>query len=68
MSKEEATLLAGAPELTTREEAPMQMAARQFWPAIKQHAKEMWVYPGGWQFYFDGDRLVDLTVFGKPPL
>jgi hypothetical protein len=68
MSKEEATLLAGAPELTTREEAPMQMAARQFWPAIKQRAKEMWVYPGGWQFYFDGDRLVDLTVFGKPPL
>jgi hypothetical protein len=35
---------------------------------VKRHAGEMWVYPGGWQFYFDTDRLVDLTVVGKPPL
>lgn len=68
MTKEEVTLLAGLPEEATRDEAPMQTAARQFWPAVKQRAKEMWVYPGGWQFYFDDDRLVDLTVFGKPPL
>ena len=68
MSKEEVALLAGTPKETTQEEEPMRTAARQFWPAVKQRAKEMWVYPGGWQFYFDGDRLVDLTVFGKPPL
>jgi hypothetical protein len=68
MSKEEVALLAGTPKETTQEEAPMRTAARQFWPAVKQRAKEMWVYPGNWQFYFDGDRLVDLTVFGKPPL
>jgi hypothetical protein len=68
MSKEEVALLAGAPKDTTEEKEPMRTAARQFWPAVKQRAKEMWVYPGGWQFYFDGDRLVDLTVFGKPPL
>jgi hypothetical protein len=68
MSKEEVALLAGTPKETTQEEEPMRTAARQFWPAVKQRAKEMWVYPGGWQFYFEGDRLVDLTVFGKPPL
>ena len=37
-------------------------------PTIKERATEMWVYPGGWQLYFDADRLVDLTVVGKPPL
>jgi hypothetical protein len=61
-------LLAGAPSGITREEARMQAASRQFWPAIGQRAKEMWTYPGGWYLYFDGDRLVDLTVTGKPPL
>ncbi len=68
MSREEVMLLAGAPYEATRDEAQMQAAARQFWPAVKQRAREMWVYPGGWQFYFEGDRLVDLTVAGKPPL
>jgi len=46
----------------------MREGARQFWSSIKEHATEMWVYPGGWQFYFQADRLVDLTVVGKPPL
>jgi len=68
MSREEVVLLVGAPDETTRGETEMQAAARQFWPAVKRHAGEMWVYPGGWQFYFDTDRLVDLTVVGKPPL
>ncbi len=68
MSREEVMLLVGAPYEVTRDEAEMQAAARQFWPAVRQHAWEMWVYPGGWQFYFDSDRLVDLTVAGKPPL
>lgn len=68
MTKEEVMLLAGVPYEETEDGAQMQAAARQFWPAVKQRVKEMWIYPGGWQFYFDGDRLVDLTVFGKPPL
>jgi hypothetical protein len=46
----------------------MATAARQFWPAVGQRAREMWSYPGGWFLYFDGDRLVDITVTGKPPL
>lgn len=68
MTKEEVVLLAGPPDDRTTDETRMREAARQFWPAVQQRAREMWVYPGGWQFYFDGDRLVDLTVFGKPPL
>jgi hypothetical protein len=68
MAKDEVTLLAGAPTAATEDQGQMRAAARQFWPAVSQRAKEMWTYPGGWQFYFDGDRLVDLTVAGKPPL
>jgi len=68
MNKEEVMLLAGAPYEETGDEEQMQAAARQFWPAVRVRAKEMWVYPGGWQFYFASDRLVDLTVAGKPPL
>ena len=68
MSKEEIVLLVGAPDETTQDAAQMQAAARQFWPEVRRHAGEMWVYPGGWQFYFDADRLIDLTVAGKPPL
>jgi hypothetical protein len=68
MSKEEVTLLVGRPEVVSTDVVTMEKGARQFWPVIKERAGEMWVYPGGWQFYFAGDRLVDLTVSGKPPL
>jgi hypothetical protein len=68
MTKEEVVLLAGVPSDATPDEGRMQAAARQFWPAVKEHATEMWLYPGGWQLYFEADRLVDLTVLGKPPL
>ncbi len=68
MSKEEVTLLVGAPDGITFDEGTMRAAAQQFWPEVKQRAQEMWRYPGGWQFYFQGDRLVDLTVFGQRPI
>lgn len=68
MSKEEILLLVDAPQATTGDEAVMRVAAKKFWPEIQQRAKEMWLYPSGWQFYFAGDRLVDLTVAGQPPL
>ena len=68
MSKEEVTVLLGPPDATTTEEAAMQAGAKQFWPEVKMRAKEMWVYPAGWRLYFEGDRLVDITVLGKPPI
>jgi hypothetical protein len=68
MTGDEVTLLLGAPSVRTDDGARMATAAGHFWPAVGQHAREMWTYPGGWSLYFDGDRLVDITVTGKPPL
>jgi hypothetical protein len=68
MTGDEVTLLLGTPSARTDDVASMATAARQFWPAVSQGATEMWAYPGGWSLYFDGDRLVDITVAGKPPL
>lgn len=66
MTREEVTLLAGSPDAATIDVAAMEAAAKQFWPQVGEQAKEMWVYPAGWRLYFDGDRLVDMTVAGKP--
>ncbi len=68
MTKEEVTLLAGLPEAIVADEAQMETVAKQFWPEVRKSAKEMWTYPAGWQFYFDSDKLVDLTVTGTRAL
>ena len=68
MTREEVTLLLGAPSVRTDDVARMATAAGPFWPAVGQNARDMWIYPGGWSLYFDGDRLVDITVTGKRPL
>ncbi len=68
MTREEVTVLVGAPDAVVSDEKLMETAARQFWPEVRTHAKEMWTYPAGWQLYFDGDRLADLTVIGRQPL
>ena len=68
MSKEEVLLLLEAPEAISADAAVMSAAARQFWPEIRLRAKEIWLYPSGWQLYFSDDRLVDLTVGGRPPI
>jgi len=46
----------------------MKASAAIFWPEVSKQAKEMWTYPSGWSLYFDADRLVDITVKGKPPI
>jgi len=66
MTREEVTLLGGRPDVATADAAQMEAGAKQFWPEVRAHATEMWVYPSGWRLYFDGDRLVDMTVAGKP--
>lgn len=68
MTKEEVSLLVGLPDAIVSDEKLMEAAARQFWPEVRKRAKEMWAYPAGWQLYFDGDRLADLTVLGRLPL
>jgi hypothetical protein len=68
MTREEVVLLIGLPYGKTEDAPRMEAAAKQFWPVVGRQATEMWSYPDGWSLYFDGDRLVDLTVAGKPPL
>ena len=68
MTREEVVLLLGPPSSQTTDPPRMEAAAKQFWPAVGRQATEMWSYPDGWSLYFDGDRLVDLTVVGQPPL
>ena len=68
MSKEEVTLLLGAPDAVTVDSDKMKASAEIFWPEVSKKAKEMWTYPSGWSLYFDADFLVDITVKGKPPI
>ena len=65
MTKEEVRLLLGAPDKATTDQARMEALARKFWPAVKEKAKEAWTYPGGWTFFFDGDRLMTLTQYRR---
>jgi len=68
MSTEEVTLLLGPPDAVTDDPGKMKAAAEIFWPEVSKQAKEMWTYPSGWSLYFASDRLVDITVKGKPPI
>lgn len=63
MSKEQVLLLLGRPSKTTTESAEMEKLARKYWPEVKDRAKEVWVYPLGWHFYFADDRVVDITQY-----
>lgn len=68
MSKEEVLLVLEQADSVTSDAATMSTAAGSFWPSISKQAKEMWTYPPAWRLYFDGDRLVDVTVAGAAPL
>lgn len=63
MSKEQVTILLGPPEAVTADPARMEKLARRYWPLLKGHAKETWVYPLGWHLYFADARLVDITQY-----
>ena len=56
------------PDAVTADAERMKASAAIFWPEVSKQAKEMWTYPSGWSLYFDADRLVDITVRGKPPI
>ena len=65
MTKEEVTLLLGKPQDMTNDAARMEVLARRWWPAVKENAKEAWVYPGGWTLYFDGNAVTDMTRYHR---
>ena len=63
MSKEQVTILLGAPPHTTTDAGEIEKLAGKYWPEIQKPATEAWVYPLGWRLYFADARLVDITQF-----
>ena len=63
MTKEQIRILLGAPSETVTDRERLEKLARKYWPDIRDRAAEAWRYPLGWNFYFEGDRLVDITQY-----
>lgn len=63
MSKEQVTILLGAPHRVATEPPEIEKLARKYWPDIQPSATEAWEYPLGWSLYFSGSRLVDITQY-----
>jgi hypothetical protein len=66
MDKEQVLILLGAPVAVSGDQAQMERIARGYWPAIKGNATEVWVYPLGWNMFFAGQRLIDITQYVPP--
>jgi hypothetical protein len=65
-SAEQVLILLGPPIARTTDEAELEQLARRYWPAIKGHATEAWVYPEGWRLYFKDAVVVDITQYYVP--
>jgi outer membrane protein assembly factor BamE (lipoprotein component of BamABCDE complex) len=63
MTKEQIRILLGAPVEMITDRAQLEKVARKYWPEIRDRAQEAWVYPLGWNLYFDGDQVVDVTQY-----
>jgi hypothetical protein len=63
MSKEQILILLGAPDATTADQMAMEKLARRFWPQLKGNVTEAWVYPLGWNIFYAGPRVVDITQY-----
>jgi hypothetical protein len=63
MDKEQIMILLGPPVTLTADQAQMEKIARGYWPQIQGNATEVWVYPLGWNLFFAGQRLIDITQF-----
>ena len=66
MDKEQVLILLGAPVSVSGDQAQMEKIARGYWPVIKGNATEVWVYPLGWNLFFAGQRLIDITQYVPP--
>jgi hypothetical protein len=63
MDKEQVLILLGAPVAVSGDQDQMEKIARGYWADIKGNATEVWVYPLGWNMFFAGQRLIDITQF-----
>ena len=66
MDKEQVLILLGAPVSVSGDQAQMEKIARGYWSVIKGNATEVWVYPLGWNLFFAGQRLIDITQYVPP--
>jgi hypothetical protein len=66
MDKEQILILLGAPSIVSGDQAQMEKIARAYWANIKGNATEVWVYPLGWNMFFAGQNLVDITQYLPP--
>jgi hypothetical protein len=66
MDKEQILILLGAPVSVSGDQAQMEAIARRYWPQIQGNATEVWIYPLGWNLFFAGSRLIDITQFLPP--
>jgi hypothetical protein len=66
MDKEQILILLGGPVAVSADQTHMQQLARSYWPLIQGNATEVWVYPLGWNLFFAGQRLVDITQYVPP--
>jgi len=62
-TKDQVLILLGQPLAATTDPAEIEKVARRFWPDMKDHVKEAWVYPLGWYFYFADSRVVEITQY-----
>ena len=63
MTAEQIEILLGAPEERATGPARLEQLARKYWPQIKGRASDAWVYPLGWNLYFTGGTLVEITQY-----
>jgi hypothetical protein len=64
--KEQVLILLGAPVSVSGDQGQMEKIARGYWSAIKGNATEVWVYPLGWNLFFAGPKLIDITQYIPP--
>jgi hypothetical protein len=64
--KEQVLILLGAPASVSGDQAQMEKIARGYWSVIKGNATEVWVYPLGWNLFFAGPKLIDITQYVPP--
>jgi len=63
MDKEQVRILLGEPVRASTDPAEMQNVARSYWPSIRGKASEVLVYSLGWAFFFERDKLIDITQY-----
>jgi hypothetical protein len=63
MTKEQVLLLLGPPEGLTTDQGQMEKLARRFWKEMEGNVTEAWSYPLGWQFFFTGPKLAEITQY-----